>query len=107
MLTATFILFTYTSKIALWVFVVIFSRDLIIVLGWTIIYILTSSSNIDPRLLGKTSTLLQMTSAIALLFPVPDEITRWIVRFMVVLTIISAVDYIWIGSKKLEPIPKQ
>ena len=67
LLTASFILFTHTGKIGLWVFVVIFSRDLIIVLGWTIIYILTSSSTIAPRPLGKLCTFLQMLASIALL----------------------------------------
>lgn len=105
LLTATFILFAYTSKIPLWLFVTVFSRDLIIVLGWSIIYILTSFSNIEPRLLGKISTLLQMIVAVAILFPVPDSITRWILRTMVIFTIASAIDYIWVGSKRLELIP--
>jgi CDP-diacylglycerol--glycerol-3-phosphate 3-phosphatidyltransferase len=106
LLTASFTLFTYAGQIPLWVFVLIFSRDLIIVLGWTIIYILTSSSSIQPRTLGKTCTFLQMTATIALLFPVPDLITVWIVRAMVIATVASAVDYMWVGSKRLEPIPK-
>jgi len=106
LLLASFVLFTYTERIGLWVFVVVFSRDLIIVLGWTLIYILTSSSAIKPRLAGKTCTFFQMSSSIALLFPVPDALTLWIVRVMVVLTVISAVDYMMVGSKRLEPIPR-
>ncbi len=106
LLTSTFILLAYTGEIALWVFVTIFSRDLIIVLGWTIIYILTSSSDIEPRFLGKASTMLQMSSAISVLFPVPSEITQWLIRLMITITVISAVDYIYVGSKKLELIPK-
>ena len=106
LLTVSFILFTYTNQIPLWVFVVIFSRDLIIVLGWTIIYILTYSSNIEPRPLGKTSTFLQMSGAIAILFPVPDLVALWLVRAAVLVTVASAIDYMWIGSKRLEPIPK-
>ena len=106
LLAACFTSFTYRGEIPLWMFVVIFSRDLIIVLGWTIIYILTSSSSIEPRLLGKTSTFLQMSSAIAILFPVPQEITARLLQAMVTVTVISALDYIWMGSKRLEPIPK-
>ncbi len=106
LITASFILFAYTARIDLWVFVTVFSRDLIIVLGWTIIYILTSSSKIEPRVLGKISTFLQMSSCIAILFPVPEELTRWTLRLMIFFTITSAVDYMWIGSRKLEPIPR-
>ena len=106
LLTASYILFTYAGKIPLWVFVLVFSRDLIIVLGWTIIFILTSSSFIEPRMLGKTCTFLQMSASIALLFPVPEMITPWLVRAMVIVTVASAIDYMWVGSKRLEPIPK-
>ena len=106
LLTASFVLFTYTARIPLWVFVLVFSRDLIIVLGWTIIYILTSSSSIEPRVLGKFCTFLQMAASIAIIFPVPDVITIWLVRTMALATVASAIDYMWIGSKRLEPIPK-
>ena len=106
LVTASFILLTYRGDIALWAFVVVFSRDLIIVLGWTIVYILTSSSKIEPRSLGKATTFMQMSACIALLFPVPVEIAVWIVRGMILVTALSALDYMWVGSKSLEPIPK-
>ena len=106
LILASFILLTYAGKVALWVLVTIFFRDLIIVLGWVIIYILTSSSVVEPRKLGKLSTFFQMSSAIALLFQMPFEIRIWLVRAMVVVTVISAVDYIVAYSKKLEPIPR-
>jgi CDP-diacylglycerol--glycerol-3-phosphate 3-phosphatidyltransferase len=64
LLTSSYMVFAYKGSIPLWVFVAIFSRDLIIILGWSIIYILTSSSHIEPRLLGKLTTCLQMTAAI-------------------------------------------
>ncbi len=106
LITATFVGLSYIGRIDLWIFVAIFSRDLIIVLGWGIIYILTGSFAIEPRPLGKLSTLLQMAAAIALLFPVHDLIGLWLVRLMVFITFLSAADYIWAGSKKLEPIPR-
>ncbi len=106
LLLATFVLLAYSGRIELWIFVTVFSRDLLIVLGWTILYILTSSSAIEPRLLGKISTFLQMISAIALLFPIPNMISHWIVHTMIFFTIISALDYLWNGSKRLDLIPK-
>lgn len=105
LLTATYMLFAYKGDVALWVFVAIFSRDLIIVLGWSILYILTSSSSIEPRPLGKLTTFLQMTAAITVLFPFPQTASLWIVRVMVLVTVFSAIDYIRVGSKRLELIP--
>ena len=106
LLTASFVLLTYRGDIPLWVFVIVFSRDLIIVLGWTIVYILTSSSNITPRASGKITTFLQMSAVIALLFPVPTPFANWIVRIMILATVVSAIDYILLGSRNLEPIPR-
>ncbi len=106
LITATFVVLSYIGRIDLWIFVAIFSRDLIIVLGWAIVYILTGSSAIEPRPLGKISTMLQMGAAIALLFPVPDLIGIWLLRLMIFFTFLSAADYIWVGSRKLEPIPR-
>lgn len=107
LITATFVVFAFAKKIDLWVFVTVFSRDLIIVLGWAIIYILTASAKIEPRPLGKTSTFLQMTTAISILYPIPNFFSIWIIRLMVLATVISAIDYIQSGSKRLEPIPDQ
>jgi cardiolipin synthase len=105
LILSAFTLLAYDGKIAVWVLVILFFRELIIILGWVILYILTSSSAVHPRVLGKTSTMLQMSSAIALLFPVPYLIQLWLVRIMITFTVISAIDYIWACSKRLEPIP--
>ena len=105
LLTASFAAFAYVGEIPVWIFVTVFSRDLIIVLGWAIIYILTHSADVQPRSLGKLCTFLQMASAIGYLFPVPLEITVWVVRLMLLATFVSAVDYITSGSKKLELVP--
>lgn len=105
LILSTFTLLAYSGKIAVWVLVIVFFRDLIIVLGWFLLYILTSSSQVRPRWTGKISTFLQMTSAIALLFPVAYDFQLWLVRAMITASVVSAVDYIWACSKRLEPIP--
>ena len=106
LLITSFVLLTYRGNLPLWIFVVVLSRDLIIVLGWTIVYILTSSAKITPRVSGKITTFLQMAAVIALLFPVPDPFTYWIIQAMVLATIVSTIDYILLGSRNLEPVPR-
>lgn len=104
LLISTFGLLAYSGRFPLWVLVIFLSRDLIIVLGWTILYILTSSSKVDPRFLGKLSTFFQMACAIAFLFPVIDDISKWILRATILFTVLSTIDYILVGSKRLELI---
>jgi len=55
LLSAVFLTLTYLGLLEIWIFVVIFSRDLLIVLGWGIIYILTGSSTITPPRTGKSN----------------------------------------------------
>ena len=106
LITSTFITFAFCRSIDLWVFVIIFSRDLLIVLGWTIVYVLTGSSKIEPRFFGKACVLLQMAYAICILFPLPQIMEDWMMRAMIATTVISAIDYVYTGSKKLELTPK-
>jgi cardiolipin synthase len=101
LLVVTYITFTYLFWIPLWVFVAVISRDLIIILGWTVVYILTNNSKIQPRPLGKITTVLQMAVAAAKLFNIGDPYYHWTLHLMIAATILSALDYVWIGNKRL------
>ncbi len=102
LLTALFMTYTYLGKIDTWVFVIIFSRDLLIVLGWGIIHILTGSSAIIPRSLGKVTTAAQMATAVVLLWPqFPAGARDALLWLTVAITVISAFDYVFIGEKRL------
>src|SRR5579864_804927 len=64
LLVATFIAFTALGWIPVWIFIAVLSRDMLIVLGWTVVYILTGNHKIQPRFLGKATTALQMAVAL-------------------------------------------
>jgi len=101
LLIAIYLTFTYLHKIPLWVFVVVFSRDLMIVLGWSIIYILMKSSAIIPRLLGKITTFAQMATILCVMIPAPAVISDIVFWSMITLTVVSTIDYIAIGARRL------
>ncbi|MCB4757415.1 MAG: CDP-alcohol phosphatidyltransferase family protein [Elusimicrobia bacterium] len=101
LLTSLFLTLTIINRIDVWVFVVVFSRDLLIVLGWTIIFILTDSSKIKPTLLGKITTAAQMCTALGYILPLPALVQITFLWIMVVLTISSAIEYIIIAEKRL------
>ncbi len=101
LLTAAYLTLTYMNQIDMWVFVVIFSRDLLIVLGWTVLYILTGSSKVAPRPLGKLTTAVQMIGALVFILPLPDPAGKIILWAIVLFTIASVGDYIIVGEKRL------
>jgi cardiolipin synthase len=101
LLTAVYLSLTFLHRIDMWVFVVIFSRDLMIVLGWSVIFILTNSSTVQPRPLGKSTTAAQMATALAVLIPLPDAAVSAMLWIMIALTIASAIDYLRVGERRL------
>lgn len=101
LVTAVFVTLTHLNQIAMWVFVVIFSRDILIVLGWAVIYILTGSTAIEPRPLGKATTAIQMATALACVMDIGNPVMRILLWSSIACTIASAIDYIIIGERKL------
>ena len=101
LLVATYIAFTATGVMPVWIFITVLSRDMLIVLGWAVVYILTGNSKIQPRPLGKVTTALQMSVAVVKLFAFPAALYHGLLYAMIAATILSACDYIWIGNKRL------
>lgn len=101
LLTAVYLTLTFLKRLDMWVFVVIFSRDLMIVLGWTVIFILTGSSTVQPRPLGKSTTAAQMLTALAVMLPMPGPVISGMLWLTIALTISSAIDYLRVGERRL------
>jgi cardiolipin synthase len=104
LLLATFVAFTALGSIPVWVFITVLSRDMLIVLGWSVVYILTGNRKIEPRFLGKITTALQMAVAVGKLFDFPLWLYHLGLHVMVACTILSACDYVWLGNKRLGPL---
>jgi len=101
LLTTVYLALMTMDLIDTWVFVVIFSRDLLIVLGWSVIYILTGNSHISPRRLGKITTAVQMITALFCMIQAPHPLPHFFIWLTVGTTIASAIDYIIVGEKRL------
>jgi cardiolipin synthase len=101
LMLSSFLTAVYLQIIPLWVFVVILSRDLLIVLGWVIGYFITNSTEIQPRFLGKLTTVMQMLTIWVILLGAPVDGLRRLLIAMVIVTALSGVDYVITGSKKL------
>lgn len=101
LLTAVYLTLTIMKQIDMWVFVVVFSRDLMIVLGFAVIYILTGSSAVTPRPLGTTATAFQMCTALAVMLPFPPAVPATMKWLTIALTVASLIDYLRLGERRL------
>ena len=99
---SSYLLCSYLKIIPSWIFVVILSRDLLIVLGWAILYFITNSKEIKPRLSGKLTAIIQMfTMWVILLNIFPQSFTNVLLYATLICTTISGLDYIYIGSRRV------
>lgn len=104
LLVTTFILFSVYDWIPLWLTITVISRDVIVVLGWILLYLSAHITKIEPSLIGKLAIASQLILiAYILLFinvnniPRPSEEMFGVVA---VLTIISGMQYIYRGLKQ-------
>src|SRR6185312_842172 len=97
LLVSAYVVFTSLGMMPAWVFIAVLSRDMLIVLGWAVVYILTGNSKIEPRWLGKATTALQMAVAVGKLFNFPSALYKAALEAMIAVTILSACDYVWVG----------
>jgi cardiolipin synthase (CMP-forming) len=87
----------HTISFPVWLVVFVISRDLILLLGALIIYIVRGDLNLEPTLWGKASTFFQIICVLVMLLQWPVNIYLWVVTLFFTLT--SGADYIYKGIK--------
>jgi len=92
-------LIPFPIKFPLFVILIVLSRDLIIIIGAMVIFIVKQKINIVPTKWGKLTTIFQMTAVLSVLLQLGFSFIFWWIA--VVFTIISGIDYIMRGFKIL------
>lgn len=103
LLMSAFIFLSPMSKMELvfplWVCFIVISRDLIIIMGAVIIYMVKQTIDVYPTRWGKLTTTFQMLSVVCVLLQWRLSALIWWPA--VILTIISGIDYVMRGFKIL------
>jgi len=82
-----------------WIVIAVISRDVFLIVGSFIIYMVHQGLDVQPTFWGKSTTFLQVFSIIGILLQWPFSFIVWYV--MLFFTFISTVDYIRTGIKVL------
>ncbi len=82
--------------------IIVISRDVLIILGCLVIYLLKGKVDIKPTALGKATTFFQMISIVSILVQFAYSIVLW--NIAVALTVLSGLGYLRIGSRMLNEI---
>ena len=104
LISAFFCLYTFRSKFGMiqfpiWFVVTVISRDVILLLGSMLIYLIHGRLDIEPSKWGKATTFFQVFSVLGILLQWPFTLILW--GSTALFTLISGLDYIRHGIKIL------
>ena len=106
-LLTSFIMMSKTGLIPMWLTIIVISRDLIVISGCFIIYLVTKNLYIEPSIVGKTASAGQfiLIGLILLSLNFNSDMTYLNFLFIVVafLTAISGLHYVYRGMKVANP----
>ncbi|MEW6417335.1 MAG: CDP-alcohol phosphatidyltransferase family protein [Nitrospirota bacterium] len=103
LLVTAFIVLSIYGLIPKWLTVIIISRDIVVITGWFLLFFITSTSRVEPSVLGKAtiwvqSILIAYVLINSNLFFLPD-IPRLLLWMTAGITILSGLHYIYRGLK--------
>jgi cardiolipin synthase (CMP-forming) len=85
-----------------WFVLLVISRDVVLVLGATLIHFSTGNVIVRPRITGKLTTFFQMLIIAWVLIGLSDIVFNYILWIAASCTLVSGIQYIFDGIKQLE-----
>lgn len=104
LLVTSYILFSIYGLVPTWLTITIISRDVIVVTGWIVLYLVTHTARVEPTITGKTAITFQLVLICYILLDInvsllPD-LRDYLVWVTAVFTIFSGLHYIYRGLKQ-------
>lgn len=108
LLVSSFILFSVQDWIPLWLTITVISRDLIVVIGWFLLYMLTQQVTVETVFMGKVAIALQLITLSSVLLDInlPNLLPPLQVLFAVTAatTAASGIQYLYRGLRQADAI---
>lgn len=95
----------YFDQLPLWLAATIIGRDLLMFLGWVVIHQVCGRVRIQPRLIGKLATVLQMITVFAVLMRWHPAVLDPVIACTGVTTGVAGLLYVWDGFHQLSTSP--
>lgn len=104
MLVTSFILFSSYNWIPKWLTVIVISRDMIVILGWLLLYFIQHKAKVEPSIAGKAANASQFMLIAYILISINFKTIHppysWMFWLVALLTTISGLHYIYKGLKQ-------
>lgn len=103
LIVTSFVTLAILARTPIWLVIIVVSRDIILTLGSLVIYITGHSLTIRPSLIGKATTVLQLTvvavTLVLIAYNVGHGYLGWLYWVTAAATIVSGVQYVMQGMK--------
>jgi CDP-diacylglycerol--glycerol-3-phosphate 3-phosphatidyltransferase len=94
------------GQVPFWLVATVFSRDLLILIGMGVIHYTCGKVTVQPRIIGKIATVLQMATVLWALFRWKVNWLEYLALLAAICTGISGVMYVMDGIRQLASSPK-
>jgi cardiolipin synthase len=108
LLSTLFLVLTYEALVPARVTVLVFGRDLGILIVSAILYAAVGRREFSPSIFGKANTLVQVTAVAVVLLHQLLAAVRWVValetwtlRMTMLLTVVSGFHYAWVAARRV------
>jgi cardiolipin synthase len=105
LLFAAFVSLAIIEVIPSWMVVIVITRDIIILMGFLVMFLTGYHPKINPSLLSKTTTTFQIVTILFVLmawyFPAFKHLSMVAVYGTAIITILSGIQYVYIGTRIL------
>ncbi len=103
LLVSSFVLFAVYGWIPKWLAIAVISRDIIVVIGWFLLYMITHTSRIEPVLTGKVAIAMQLIVLAYILLKINvvslPSLPGLFLLLTAAATVVSGLQYIYKGFK--------
>lgn len=99
---AAFTTLAVKGPVPTWTVVVVYARDILVVMGWGIGYFLAGSAEVRPSLLGKIHTGVEMAAIFGVLVSAPPGILRLLFHLLIASALASVLHYVITGTRRLK-----
>lgn len=86
-------------RIPAWVTISVVTRDIVIIIGSTVIFFTTGRLKAKPLFIGKLTTVFQMAALFLALLQAPSSVLTVLFDVVAILTVVSGIQYIQVGGK--------
>ncbi len=108
LLVTSFVLFAVYGWIPKWLTITVISRDLIVVVGWLLLYMTTHNAKVQPVLLGKAAIVLQVFTLTYVLLQINftsfPALPLSFLLLTAAATAVSGLQYVYRGSRLTDAV---